>query len=152
MAIKSSGIDHIHVDVRDLNKFIDLFTRLFECDHNQPLFVEEVQATTSMNNTFKLDVLQPNSPDSPIAKRMQEMGGEGVKALSFRVEDLEAAEAHARSCGLRVVSRVGYPGVMKQVQFDPADTFGFMLELVEYVPGHEEVIAEIKRKQRAGEL
>lgn len=156
MAIKTSGLDHVHVYVEDLTGFVELFERLFECDAT---LQSEIESIGSFNSSVRfagaasspfLDVFAPSEPGGAAAQVIQRRG-EGVAILSFRVEDLDTAAAHAATCGLREVSRIGFPGVMRQVQFHPADTHGFQLELVEYEPGAEERIAEIQRRKAAGE-
>jgi catechol 2,3-dioxygenase-like lactoylglutathione lyase family enzyme len=156
MAIRTTGLDHIHVFARDLDGLLKLFGRLFECEYTQQSEIESVEAYnstmrfTGATSSPYLDLFQPSTETGHAALSFKRMG-EGVAVLSFGVEDLEAAAAHAESCGLRVVSRYGFPGVMSQVQFDPADTFGFQLELVQYEPDAPERIAEIQRKKAAGE-
>ena len=156
MAIRTTGIDHIHVLVSDLNAFADLFGRLFEVEQNQQSEIESVQAFnsamrfTGASTSPYLDVFEPSTPDGPVGRDLQRRG-DGVAVLSFGVEDLDAATAHAEACGLRVVSRLGFPGVMSQVQFHPADTFGFQLEFVTYEPDAAERIAEIQRRKATGE-
>jgi methylmalonyl-CoA/ethylmalonyl-CoA epimerase len=156
MAIKTTGLDHVHVFVRDLDGFLTLFGRLFDSEQTMQ---SEIESIGAFNSTLRfsgatsspfLDLFEPASEDGPVARAL-ERRGEGVTVLSFGVDDLESSIAHAEACGLRVVSRIGFPGVMAQVQFDPADTFGFQLELVQYEPGAEERIAEIQRKKAAGE-
>ena len=132
-------------------------TQLFDLDATRIAHVDSILAdNASMRLTGAdagqpfLDVFEPASPESFVSHHMQQRG-EGVSYISFRVENLEAAEAHARSCGLREVSRLGFPGIMKQVQYDTMDILGFHLELVEYAPGHEAGIKEIQRRLAAGE-
>ena len=157
MAIRTTGIDHMHINVRSIDGFLELFGRLFELDSTMVSLVESIGAynTTvrlrgvSSDQPF-LDVFEPARPGCAVSRHI-ERRGEGVAILSFGVDDIDAAADHAATCGLREVSRIGFPGVMKQVQFNPADTFGFMLELVQYEPGHEAAIAEIQRAKAAGE-
>jgi hypothetical protein len=156
MAIKTTGIDHIHVLVTDLDAVLDLFSRLFDSEHTLQSEIESVQgfnSTVRFNGATAspfLDVFEPASDHGVIARELARNGA-GLSVLSFGVENIEAATAHAVSCGLRVVSRLGFPGIMAQVQFDPADTFGFQLEFVEYEPGAEQRIEEIQRRKAAGE-
>lgn len=156
MAIKTTGIDHIHVLVASLDEFLDLFDRLFESEHTIQSEIESVQGFNSTlrfrnaASTPFLDVFEPASDDGIFARELSRNGA-GLSVLSFGVEDIDAAAAHAESCGLRVVSRLGFPGVMSQVQFHPDDTFGFQLEFVQYKPGADERIADIQRRKAAGE-
>lgn len=97
-----------------------------------------------------LDVFESPSSDCPVAQHLKQRGAD-VSYTSFRIDDIEAAAAHAARCGLREVSRRRFPDLMKQVQFDTMDVLGFHLELVEYIPGHEAALKEIQRRLAAGE-
>lgn len=156
MKIKTSGLDHVHVYVNDLTGLLELLDKLFECEQTQQSEIGSVgayQSTVSFPGggapTF-LDLFEP-SDDTGITAKTVQRSGEGIGVLSFRVEDIDAAAEHAVSCGLREISRVGFPGVVHQVQFHPADTPGFMIEFVEYEEGAEEKMAEIQRRKASGE-
>ena len=153
--IRTSGLDHVHVVVRDVDGFGDLMTRLFECTRTMP---SEILGLDAINTSVRfggmvrpcfLDVFEPTGGVGPVAGLL-EARGPGVSILSFGVDDLDAAAEHAQTCGLRELSRVGFPGVMKQVQFDPDSSFGVMLEFVEYEPDADETIAEIQRRKTLG--
>lgn len=157
MAIKTSGIDHIHLNIPSLDRFLDVMTKLFEFEPGRASLVHSILAYNASMRLADapdgqpfLDVFEPASPDSGVAHHMKERGT-SVSYISFRVDDIEEAAAHAAQCGLYEVSRVGFPGLMKQVQFDTMDLLGFHLELVEYAPGHRAAIAEIQRRLAAGE-
>ena len=47
MAIKTTGVDHIHVLVPSLDSFLELFDRLFESEHTMQSEVESVQGFNS---------------------------------------------------------------------------------------------------------
>jgi len=153
--IRTTGLDHVHIYVRDMARLLDLFERLFECDTTQPSEVAAIGSFTAQirfpagDSAPYLDVFEPADIGGVAAKTI-ERRGETVGILSFRVEDIDAAAEHAAACGLREISRVGYPGVMRQVQFHPADIPGFMLELVQYEPDADERIADIQRRKLTG--
>lgn len=157
MAIKTSGIDHIHLNIPSMDRFRDVMKQLFDLDATR---IAQVDSILAYNSSIRLigadagqpflDVFEPASPQSPVSQHMQQRG-EGVSYISFRVENLEEAAAHAARCGLREVSRLGFPGIMRQVQYDTINVLGFHLELVEYAPGHEAGIKEIQRRLAAGE-
>ena len=146
MPVPTSGIDHVHLNVEDIHAATDLFTTILECEHNIPLYIDSIQALNSMS-TLMLDVFQPQGSDGITAKQMARFGGPGLTTLSFHVEDIESASAHIESCGVPILSQIGFPGVEIQTQFRPRDCFGMVLELVQYEPTHDEVIARIKDEQ-----
>ena len=47
MAIKTTGVDHIHVLVPSLDRFLELFDRLFESEHTMQSEIESVQGFNS---------------------------------------------------------------------------------------------------------
>jgi hypothetical protein len=157
MGIKTSGIDHIHVNIPSMDRFRDVMKQLFDLDATRIAHVDSILAYNSSmrpngadaGQPF-LDVFEPASSDSPVSQHMQQRGV-SVSYISFRVENLDEAAEHAARCGLREVSRMGFPGIMKQVQYDTMDVLGFHLELVEYAPGAEAGIKEIQRRLAAGE-
>ncbi|MFN8626710.1 MAG: VOC family protein [Candidatus Binatia bacterium] len=157
MAIKTSGIDHIHVNIPSMDKFRDVMKQLFDLDATRIAHVDGILAYNSsmrLNGADAgqpfLDVFEPARPQSPVAEFMRQHR-EGVSYISFRVDDLDEAATHAARCGLREVSRMGFPGIMKQVQYDTMEVLGFHLELVEYAPDAEAGIKEIQRRLTAGE-
>ncbi len=157
MAIKTHGIDHIHLNVRDMDQFRRLMKALFEIDASRFMHIDSIHAFNAVVRVAPadagqpfLDVFEPARANSPVARHI-ETHGQGVSYISFRVDNIEEAAKHAAACGLREVSRVGFPGVEKQVQFDTKDLVGFNLEFVEWEPGHEQAIAEIQRRLAAGE-
>ncbi len=156
MAIKTSGIDHIHFNVRHMKRFLEIMGGLFDIDatkvgHLQPLdlYNSVVHLAGADAGQPFLDIFQPASETSPVARVINKRG-EGVSFISFRVENIEAAAEHAAKCGLREISRIGFQGE-KQVQFDTIDTLGFMLEFVEYEPDFDAQLVELKRRLTAGE-
>lgn len=145
MAIKTTGIDHIHFNVRDLKRMLGTLNQLFETDatpvgHLKPLGIynSTVKLVGADAGQPFLDLFQSASDSSGVAKVI-EARGPSVSFISFRVEDIEAAAEHATKRGLREVSRFGFRG-MKQVQYDTLDALGF-----------EGQLEEIKRRLRAGE-
>ncbi len=146
MPVPTSGIDHVHLNVEDIFAATALFTSILDCEHNIPLYIDSIQAFNSMS-TLMLDVFQPREPEGIAARQMAAFGGAGLTTVSFLVSDIDSATAHIESCGVPILSRIGFPGVEKQTQFRPRDCFGMVLELVQYEPTHDEVIARIKDEQ-----
>jgi len=143
MAIKSKGIDHIHINYRDFSQVVQLFSKLFDLKEWEPLLLnhDNVDAREVVMNNISF--FEPTSDKSPISKEIHKVG-EGITALAFKVDNLDDAISHAESCGLKVLGRVGYPGVFNQVQFDTLHKYGFMLEMLEYHQGSEKVLEEIR--------
>ncbi|MBK8992744.1 MAG: hypothetical protein IPM40_14200 [Gammaproteobacteria bacterium] len=79
-----------------------------------------------------------------------EKRGPCVSFISFRVENIEEAAAHAARCGLQEISRVGLP--VSRSRFSTTRwAAGFNLESVEHEPGYAAAIEDIQRRLAAGE-
>ena len=155
MGIRVLGLDHIHVETRDLKRARDLVARLFDVDATHAAempahgFVNVSMMLRGAPNQPFLDMFQSTRPDGFVGRTFSKKGP-GVSYLSFRVENLDEAAAHAASLGLEEVSRVGYRS-MRQVQFDTLEPLGFMLEFVEYGPGFWEEQASVNERLARGE-
>ena len=79
MAMKTAGVDHIHVLVPSLDRFLDLFDRLFESEHTMQSEIESVQGFNSTlrfhgaTSTPFLDVFEPATEDGIVARELREM-------------------------------------------------------------------------------
>lgn len=144
--VVTSGIDHIHLNVNEISQAINLFTGLFNCTHNIPLYIDSIDGMNSMNS-MRVDVIAPASKEGYFAKMMQKMGGEGISAISFYVEDIDDATRRIEAAGLKAKSKIGYPEIELQTQFRASDSFGMSIELVYLYPDAEQKILAIKRQQ-----
>lgn len=70
-----------------------------------------------------------------ITAKAIERGGEGLALLSLKVTNLDEAITEMEVRGIRQVKRVNY-SKWKAVLFHPADTYGVMIELIEYEYKH----------------
>jgi len=84
----------------------------------------------------RIELLESTSPDGTIARFIAKRG-EGVHHICFQVQDIEAALAHLREHGARLIDetpRVGAGG--RRVAFvHPASASGVLIELSEALPG-----------------
>jgi methylmalonyl-CoA/ethylmalonyl-CoA epimerase len=79
-----------------------------------------------------VELLEPRSPDSPIAKFLQRRGP-GIHHVCYRVPDLDAALSACRTAGYRLIDetpRIGAGG--HRIAFvHPKSTSGILIELTE---------------------
>jgi 4-hydroxyphenylpyruvate dioxygenase-like putative hemolysin len=146
--VETAGIDHLHLNVYEIENAIELFTGLFECKHNVPLYIDSIDGINSMNS-LGMDVIAPASEDGMYARMMRRIGGEGLSAVSFYVDDLDDATRRIEATGIRKVSEIGYPEIERQTQFHANDCFGMSLELVYLYPGAKEKMAAMQASQAA---
>lgn len=129
------AIDHLHLIVPSLENTQSLFSALIGGEFIGPYGGEPWNAHAVWYNQGGMEIFEPIHPDKPV------LGGHsserrGIFGLAFRVPDLDAAIPQAEALGLKVWSRfgsedAGFGKMIVQAQFDPADTFGTILELVQ---------------------
>jgi methylmalonyl-CoA/ethylmalonyl-CoA epimerase len=129
-----SGIHHINFLVRDLDAAEARYRNLLGLD---PAIRESLPGRGVETARFRIGetwlvLVQPTSAEGEPARLLRERG-EGFMLLSFAVEDLDAALSAAADTGACTGDggeRRGLAG-WRVVDFDPADTFGALLQLAE---------------------
>lgn len=133
------GVDHVGIAVPDLDAAVDLHTRVLGLrvthrETNAEQQVEEVMLAgpDQPSGAVQVQLLAPTDPTSTLA-RFLDRSGPGLQQLAYRVQDVEAAAAHLRAAGLRVLyerARRGTAGSL--VNFvHPRDCGGVLVELVQ---------------------
>lgn len=88
----------LSVVVRDLDKAVERFTRLFGLKVHRRGTSEEFGFKNAILPTGigHIELLQPTDPTKPVA-RFLEKHGEGVYLVGFEVEDIPTAVSHLRA-------------------------------------------------------
>ncbi|TAK34424.1 MAG: VOC family protein [Chloroflexota bacterium] len=129
-------IDHIHIAVKDLDRATGFFERVLGDHFSRPIEIDGEDelgnraAMRSVLSPLGLEVVAPIAEEG-FVHRFLEKRGEGLHAICFKVDDLEAAIRHFEENGVRLVGRITQ-GKVKEAQFHPKDSCGFMIELCEY--------------------
>ncbi len=82
-----------------------------------------------------IELLEPTSPESPIAKAMEKNGGRGmIHHIAFKSDDVLAQLATAKDAGCALINEVPVPGAHgSQVAFlHPKSTFGVLTEFCQH--------------------
>jgi len=125
-------VDHIGIAVKDLQDTLNLYKKILE---NTELAIEEVPsekvrvAMIPLGDT-SIELLEPMSDESPIAKFIKEKG-EGIHHIAIAVEDIKASIGKLSAEGLRILYPEPRPGSHgKMITFlHPKSTKGVLLEL-----------------------
>ena len=110
-AVKLLNLDHVAIAVRDLDQALDEYRRRYGIE---PLYREVVEeqgveeAMLAVGGSF-VQLLQPLGPDSPVG-RFLERRGEGLHHIGYAVVDIEAALAHLKAAGARLVDETPRTG------------------------------------------
>ncbi len=129
-----SRIDHLGIAVNDLDEALALYRSGLglEVHHREILQDQGVEAVALQVGESAIELLRPIRDDSPVARFLAEHGP-GIHHVAYRVDDIEAALAHLKTAGVRLVDetpRIGLGGT--RIAFlHPKSTFGVLSELVE---------------------
>lgn len=133
-------IDHVGIAVADLDAAIELYESAFgmRCVHtevNDEQGVREAMLEVGDSGSY-VQLLQPLSPDSTIAKFLDK-NGPGIQQMAYRVDDLDEVSATLRGQGMRLLYDEPKGGTAgSRVNFiHPKSAGGVLVELVE--PGSD---------------
>jgi len=135
------GIDHIHIVVKDMEKAVKLYEDIFGIKFGRDIILKEYDAISRLAplGTSGIELIQPTAPGSLFAKFIEKKG-EGIQAISFRVNDIEEAKKDMQSKGIRLADTVSI-GKMKEAQYHPKDAHGVLIELIECPDIHPAEVA-----------
>ena len=131
-----SHIDHLGIAVKSLAEAKKFYEKLgMEVMPDEIVEPEKVRLAMVPIGESRIELLEPTSPDSAIA-RFLEKRGEGLHHVALHVSDLAATVERLKASGTRLVSneiKVGAGG-HRYVFVHPASAGGVLLELVEDAP------------------
>ena len=131
-----SAIDHLGIAVKSLADAKGFYERLgLKPMPEETVAAEQVRLSMVPVGESRIELLEPTSADSPIAKFLAKRG-EGLHHVALHVDDLSATVERLKANGTRLISdeiKVGAGGHM-YVFVHPASAGGVLLELVEDAP------------------
>jgi len=131
-------LDHIGIAVGDLAQALAFYRDALGLEIEPPEEVasQRVRAHFVPVGESTLELLEPTSPDSPIAK-YAEKRGPGIHHIALRVDDLHAVLDRLKARGIRLIDnepRIGAEGAL--IAFvHPASTHGVLVELKQTTKG-----------------
>jgi len=131
-----SYIDHLGVAVKSLAEARKFYQRLgLEVMPTETVEAEKVRLAMVPVGESRIELLEPTSPDSTIA-RFLEKRGEGLHHVALHVNDLAGTVERLKAAGTRLISddiKIGAGGHL-YVFVHPSSAGGVLLELVEDPP------------------
>ena len=125
-------IDHLGIAVRSLDESIPFYEKTLglTCEHREEVPSQNVRTAFFTVGEVHLELLEPTSPDSPVAKFL-ERNGEGIHHVAFGTTDIVAQLATAAASGCRLIHEKPFEGAgNKLVAFlHPKSTHGVLTEL-----------------------
>ena len=133
-------LDHIGIAVGDLHASLAFFRDVLglHVEATEEIASQRVRATFLNTGQSTLEMLEATSPDSPIAKFVEKRGP-GMHHVALRVEDIEAALAHLRARGIRLIDEKPRPGAEGALVafIHPSASHGVLVELKQPAPAVE---------------
>jgi methylmalonyl-CoA/ethylmalonyl-CoA epimerase len=131
----TTKLDHIGIAVRSLESakiYEDLGLAI---QHIETVETQRVKTAFLSVGDANLELLEPTSPDSPIAKFIEKRG-EGIHHICLRVDDLEGHLARLQGAGYRLINEAPVPGAhgCRVAFLHPSAGNGVLIELSEAHP------------------
>lgn len=125
-------IAHLGVAVESIDAALAFYRDILGLAPGAPEEADGARIVSLPFGESEVELLEPRSPDSPIAKFLAKRGP-GIHHVCYRVPDLDAALAACRAAGYRLVDdtpRRGAGG--HRIAFvHPKSTAGILIELTE---------------------
>ena len=131
-----SSIDHLGIAVRSLAEAKKFYEKLgLRVMPEETVESEKVRLAMVPVGESRIELLEPTSPESPIAKFLNKRG-EGLHHVALHVNDLSGTVERLKASGTRLISddiKIGAGGHV-YVFVHPSSAGGVLLELVEDAP------------------
>ena len=124
-------IDHLGIAVRSLDESVAYYEKALgiKCEHREEVPSQKVRTAFFSVGDVHLELLEPTSPDSPVAKFL-EKNGEGVHHVAFGTSDITGQLKKASDAGVKLIHETPFEGAAgKLVAFlHPKSTHGVLTE------------------------
>lgn len=128
-------IEHIGIAVKSIEDQLPYYENILglKCYNIETVADQKVKTAFFMVGKTKIELLEPTSEDSTIAKFIENRG-EGVHHIAYATKDLNEALKEVESKGVRLIDKEGRAGAegLKIGFLHPKSTGGVLTELCEH--------------------
>ena len=134
--MKTLGIDHIVIAVRDIERAAKFFSELFETSFEELEPPDGGELKTKICSEG-IELISPLTAQSPVAKFLENKG-EGLYGISFRVMNVQEAADDVKRKGVRIIGKTEKAKLgssvlnLKELFLHPKDAYGVHILLTEY--------------------
>jgi methylmalonyl-CoA/ethylmalonyl-CoA epimerase len=125
-------IDHLGIAVKSLAEAVPYYEKALglKCEHQEEVPSQKVKTAFFACGEVHIELLEPTSPDSPIAKFLEKNPSGGIHHVAFGTDDVEAQLKQAADAGVKLIHEKPFDGAGgKLVAFlHPKSTFGVLTE------------------------
>ncbi len=127
-------IEHLGIAVRSLDEAIPYYEKVLgmTCYNIEEVADQRVRTAFFKVGDTKIELLEPTSPESTIAKFIENRG-EGIHHIAYAVKGIEGALAEVEEKGVRLIDKTPRAGAegMTIAFLHPKSTGGVLTELCE---------------------
>ena len=125
-------IDHLGIAVKSIDEALPYYEKALglRCEHREEVASQKVRTAFFSVGEVHLELLEPTSPDSPIAKFLEKNPSGGIHHIAFASSDINGQLKQAAGTGVRLLHEVPFEGAAgKLVAFlHPKSTLGVLTE------------------------
>ncbi|MEI6561472.1 MAG: methylmalonyl-CoA epimerase [Verrucomicrobiota bacterium] len=133
-------IDHLGIAVQSLDETVKYYEEALglTCEHREEVASQKVRVAFFNVGGTHIELLEPTSPESPIAKFLEKNPNGGIHHVAYATDDIMGQLATAKNAGVRLLNETPMPGAHgKQVAFlHPKSTFGVLTEFCTETSNH----------------
>ena len=132
--MKKPTLDHIGIAVRSIEAAAVYKALGLTIDHMETVASQGVKTAFLSVGDANLELLEPTSPDSTVAKFIEKRG-EGIHHICLRVDDLQSQLERLQAEGFRLINPQPVPGAhgCRVAFLHPSAGSGVLIELSEKV-------------------
>jgi methylmalonyl-CoA/ethylmalonyl-CoA epimerase len=125
-------IDHLGIAVKSIDEALPYYEKTLglRCEHREEVASQKVKTAFFSAGEVHLELLEPTSPESPIAKFLEKNPSGGIHHIAFATTDINGQLKQAAGNGVKLLHEVPFEGAAgKLVAFlHPKSTFGVLTE------------------------
>jgi methylmalonyl-CoA/ethylmalonyl-CoA epimerase len=125
-------IDHLGIAVRSLDEAVPYYEQALglKCEHREEVPSQKVRTAFFTVGEVHLELLEPTSPESPLAKFLEKNPSGGIHHIAFGTDDITSQLGQAAKAGVKLIHEKPFDGAAgKLVAFlHPKSTFGVLTE------------------------
>ena len=133
-------IDHLGIAVRSLEDSIPYYEKSLglKCERIEEVASQKVRTAFFHVGETHLELLEPTSPESPIAKFLEKNPHGGIHHVAFATDHIQNQLAQAKDAGCQLINETPVDGAGgKLVAFlHPKSTHGVLTEFCAPSPSH----------------
>jgi len=133
--MKPTHIEHVGIAVKNLQSSIGFYETILglKCYAIEEVQDQKVRTAFFQVGQTKIELLEPTSPESPVAKFIEKRG-EGIHHIAFAVENVQSALAEAEKNHVQLIDKRPRKGAEQlEIAFlHPKSTGGVLMELCEH--------------------